>query len=210
MNTFEQRITKKSNLEENDSLSCYQNHCAQQSHNAYKVFYDFINEHRPSRILEVGTGSGGFTVFLAMTCQELGLDTQIRSYDIYQPQWETELLQTLGVDLRIQNIFKGDFEDFDDEVKDFIQQPGITFVLCDGAYKPGEFRVLAPYIKPGDFIMCHDFAYDDELFESEINNKIWNWKEVTFAAIEQPVLQNQLTPYNLNIFQQAAWFCAIK
>ena len=61
---IQENITKFTNLELNDSLSAFRGHTAQQSHNAYQVFYDFISEVKPSRILEIGTALGGFTEFL--------------------------------------------------------------------------------------------------------------------------------------------------
>ena len=43
MNIKEQ-ITRFTNLELNDSLSAFKGHAAQQNHNAFEVFYDFIKK----------------------------------------------------------------------------------------------------------------------------------------------------------------------
>jgi predicted O-methyltransferase YrrM len=79
---IQENITKFTNLEANDSLSAFQGHTAQQYHGAFEVFYNFIKDVKPKRILEIGTSLGGFTTFLKLSCNELNLDTDIRSYDI--------------------------------------------------------------------------------------------------------------------------------
>ena len=65
------RITKFTNLIDNDSLSAFDYHSAQQTHEAYQVFYDFISRVKPKRILEIGTALGGFTEFLAQLSKQL-------------------------------------------------------------------------------------------------------------------------------------------
>ena len=74
---MKERITKFSNLEIGDSLSSFDGHAAQQYHGAYEVFYNFIKDVKPVRILEIGTALGGFTTFLKICCNELELNTNI-------------------------------------------------------------------------------------------------------------------------------------
>jgi Ni,Fe-hydrogenase I small subunit len=52
---IQENITKFTNLETNDSLSAFQGHTAQQYHGAFEVFYNFIKDVKPKRILEIGT-----------------------------------------------------------------------------------------------------------------------------------------------------------
>jgi len=68
---IQENITRFTDLENNDSLSAFMNHTAQQSHFAYEVFYNFIKETKPKRILEIGTALGGFTEFLFIIINEL-------------------------------------------------------------------------------------------------------------------------------------------
>ena len=58
-------ITKEADLKNNRGLSHFLNHAAQQSHKAYEVFYNFLAISRPTRILEIGTGSGYQAAVLA-------------------------------------------------------------------------------------------------------------------------------------------------
>lgn len=204
-----ENITKFTDLSNNDSLSSFMNHSSQQSHNVYQIFYDFISEIKPKRILEIGTALGGFTQFLNIITKELGLDTKILTYDVISHPWYQEIIDS-GIDLRVENIFSHDFKSCKQEVIDFIRQEGLTLVLCDGGWKIGEFNLLSDYIKTGDFIMAHDYSYDDMVYKNEIYNKIWNWCEITEKDIKECSLRNDLIPYNQEIFSKCVWVCKIK
>ena len=202
-------ITRKTNLEENDSLSQYLNHAAQQNHNVYEVFYNFLNEIKPKRILEIGTALGGFTSFLNIVSKENNLNIDILSYDIYGRDWYSEMIED-GIDVRVEDIFNGDFSSLNDEVIKFIQSDGVTIILCDGGYKIGEFNLLSDYLKVGDFIMAHDYAYDDNIFVRDIQNKVWNWCEIKESDISEASVRNNLSNFSQNIFDNVAWVCKIK
>jgi hypothetical protein len=206
---FQQNITRFTNLSANDSLSSFRGHTAQQFHGAYEVFYNFIKEVKPKRILEIGTALGGFTTFLKIICDELNLDTKIRSYDIHKHPWYDDIIKS-GVDIRVENIFTENFVDMDNEVKEFISQEGITIVLCDGGWKVGEFNLISNYIKDGDFILAHDYAENKEIFENKINGKIWNWFEIQESDIFECSKKNNLTFFGKEIFESVAWVCKIK
>lgn len=206
----EENITKRSNLEVSDSLSSYQGHEAQQNPFAYKVFYDFLKITKPKRILEIGTSSGGFTLFLKLICADLELETEIVSYEIYdRPSYD--FLRSQGLDIRIKNIFEEDYSNVvTQEPIDYIQQEGTTVVLCDGGYKIGEFNLLSKFIKSGDFILAHDYASDIHYFNEHVNLKLWNWHEIQDSDIQDAVNNNNLEPYMHEQFQEAVWVCKIK
>lgn len=206
---IENNITKKTDLINNDSLSSFMQHCAQQYHGAYRVFYDFIKDVKPKRILEIGTALGGFTMFLKICCDDLNLDTNIRSYDIHKNSWYDGMIND-GIDVRVENIFGGNFESMDDEVINYIRQDGITIVLCDGGYKKGEFNLISNHIKQGDFIMAHDYAENRQVFEEKIYGKIWNWMEISYDDIKNAIEKNELIDYKKDIFENVAWTCKMK
>jgi len=203
-------ITRKSNLENHDSLSCYLTHCAQQSHRVYEVFDVFIREIRPAQILEIGTASGGFTAFMKLICNDYGLNTQILTFDIREPAWTFQSLRDMGVDARVENIFGENYLSVKEDVQDFIKQSGTTIVLCDGGWKIGEFNILSKYLKPGDFILAHDYAENREMFEQNFYMKIWNWFEIGRDDINSAMLENNLIKYQPDIFESAAWVCTQK
>lgn len=206
---MKERITKLTNLINNDSLSAFDGHSAQQFHGAYDVFYNFISEIKPKRILEIGTAMGGFTIFLRICCNELNLDTNIRSYDINTISWSKNIID-MNIDLRVENIFSEGFNELDNEVIDYINGDGTTIVLCDGGWKIGEFNLISKYIKPGDFILAHDYAENREVFETKINGKIWNWFEISDLDIHQATVENKLNIYKKDIFENVAWTCRQK
>lgn len=205
---MENRITKKTDLTKNDSLSSFEGHSAQQHHDVYNVFYEFIKEVKPKRILEIGTALGGFTTFLKIIIDEFNLDTKILSFDITARPWYNDMINK-GIDVRVEDIF-GDFKDIPTEIKNFITSDGVTIVLCDGGWKIGEFNLLSDYIKVGDFIMAHDYSIDKEYFEKEINNKIWNWCEIIEDDISEASLRNNLEFYNQDKFSKVVWVCKKK
>jgi cephalosporin hydroxylase len=206
---IQENITRFTNLESNDSLSAFRGHTAQQSHNAYQVFYDFISEVKPVRILEIGTALGGFTEFLNIITNELGLNTKILSYDISERPWYNQMIEK-GIDVRVENIFNEDWSGVKQEVVDFVQQDGLTIVLCDGGWKIGEFKIFSKLIKNGDYILAHDYSISKEIYESEIKDKIWNWCEITESDIQESVIENNLKSFEEDKFSQAVWVCKVK
>lgn len=206
---FNERITKKSDMLANDGLSSYMGLAAQQNHNVYEVFYDFLNDVKPKRILEIGTALGGFTQFLRKTSNELGNETDILSYDIYRMDWYDDITKQ-NVDIRVENVFGPNYESVNQEVIDYIKQDGVTVVLCDGGNKVGEFNLLSNYLKEGDFIMAHDYADNRENFNENYYQKIWNWHEISDGDIEGACQRNNLKPYNKEKFDSVVWVCKVK
>jgi cephalosporin hydroxylase len=206
---FNEEITKKVNLIMNDGLSSYMGMASQQNHNVYEVFYNFLNEIKPKRIIEIGTALGGFTQFLKKVSNESQLDINILSYDIHEMTWYRDMIQN-GIDVRVENIFDSNYQSVKQEVIDFIQQDGVTLVLCDGGNKVGEFNILSDYIKEGDFIMAHDYVDTRENFNENYYEKIWNWHEISESDIDRACERNNLKSYNKEIFDSVIWVCKIK
>lgn len=206
---IENNITRFIDLEHNDSLSGFKGLAAQQHHNVYRVFYDFLNTVKPQRILEIGTALGGFTEFLKLCVDSLSLNTKILSYDIHEHPWYDEI-RNKGIDVRVENIFNQDWSAVNDDVVKFIQQEGVTIVLCDGGWKIGEYKIFSKLIKKNDYILVHDYCFDADAFEKEIKNKIWNWCEIMEKDIEIPSKDNYLEPFQPEIFEKVVWSCKIK
>jgi hypothetical protein len=207
---IETKITKQSDMENHDGLSGYDHYiAAQQNHGAFRAFYDFLNEVKPTRILEIGTALGGFTQFLRLVSLDINWPFFIRSYDIHEMTWYGEI-KNLGIDVRVENIFNEDYSIVDPEVISFIQGSGTTLVLCDGGDKVKEFNLLSNYIKQGDYIMAHDYVDTHENFEANYNGKIWNWHEISDENIKDACERNNLVTYNKEIFDKVVWVCRKK
>lgn len=206
---FKDKIEKKCDLENNDSISTYENWGAQQNYKAFETFYYFIKEIKPKRILEIGTSIGGFASFLNHTCKELNIDCHLMTLDINEFPWYTEMIEN-GVDIRIENVFSENYDSVSQYIIDFIQSDGTTIVLCDGGNKKLEFNLLSNYLKENDFILGHDYAFDLKYFEQNIDKKIWNWCELTESDIEIPCQRNKLIDYRRDLFQNIVWVCKMK
>jgi hypothetical protein len=202
-------ITKKICLKTNDGLSSFKNHACQQHHGIFQVFYDFFKGVKPSNVLEIGTALGGFTMFMKIISDELGLNTSILSYDIHRNAWYGDMINE-GVDVRVENVFSEGFADVNQEVKDFINKDGTTIVLCDGGYKQGEFNLLSKFIKQGDFILAHDYGESKEIFDNKIFNNIWNWCEITESEIANACKDNNLIDFDKETFNNVAWTCKVR
>lgn len=206
---MEDKITRKINLEKNDGLSEFLGVPCQQNENIFSVFFKFLNDVKPTKILEIGTALGGFTNFLKWSAEELNLPITIRSYDI-AGYYTTQRLIDSGIDIRLENIFNESYTEVKQDVIDYVQQEGITVILCDGGYKIGEFNILSKYLKYGDFIMAHDYSESREIFEEKINGKIWNWFEISNEDINQSCIDNNLSIYEKEIFENVVWTCRQK
>ena len=203
------KITKKEDLTNNDSLSEFDGYDAQQNHKVFEVFYNFLKKIKPKRILEIGTSKGGFTHFLNEACKEENLGTKILTFDIYEYPWYDKFIEN-GIDLRIDDIFYWDEKQIKKYVVDFIREEGITLVLCDGGDKVTEFEILSKFIKNGDYIMAHDYCEDERVFEEKINNKVWNWHEISEKDIQEYCEKNNLISVDKEIFEDVVWVCKKK
>jgi cephalosporin hydroxylase len=206
---FEDKIFKKSNLEFNDSISSYNGWGAQQNPNTFKVFFDFFKEVQPTVVFEIGTAIGGFTMYLSYICNKLELNTEIFSFDIVDRKAYREL-SNAGINIVIEDIFLNEYTDITDKYKSILNKPGPVVVLCDGGNKKLEFNLLSKFLKKGDYILAHDYAYDRSTFDDVIDRKLWNWYEINEDDIKQACIDNSLVDFNREEFSKAVWVCKVK
>jgi len=157
----------------------------QQNDLAMPALSRLIKDERPVRIVEIGTGHGGLTIFLALT------GIPIITYDRVDYRDRPNLFSDLEISFRNVDIWN-----VVDEIKDIIQLPGKTLLMCDGVTKPKEFVTFAPFLKDGDIIMAHDY-------QSE------NW---TTVDIDDSVLEGlpEIKKFRMSEFGPAAWLCCKK
>ena len=205
----EENLRVKMKLNQNQARTSYLEFTAQQNNNTYKSFYALLERYKPDRILEIGTGLGGLTLFLKHVCDDINLKIEILSYDI-RTRAPEKLLKENGIDFRIENIFGKGQGSCDQDVINFIQQDGKTLILCDGGSKIREFNLLSKFLKVGDIIMGHDYAPNKEYYDNHIHKKLWNWFEISDKDIQESVEINNLKPYMQDMFIDAVWVCKIK
>jgi len=192
----------------NDELtrSVYKGLCLQQRNEVMGVFVNLLKNINPERIIEIGTGCGGLTMFLR---DNLPREREIYSFDVYEREYYTVLKEN-NVSLYIEDIFNAIVDWNNVDVKDkwsSIFNISPKLVLCDGGYKKGEFNCLVKYLNPGDVIMLHDYSTDKESFD-KLN--VWNWLECQYSDIKNACETNNLQPYMHDEFLNVAWGCFIK
>ena len=179
-----------------------------------KVFKQFLSEVRPSRILEIGTFHGGLTLCLRDLLDELDMQNHpILTYDINDQEFLKPLVNDRNITVKTKNLF--DYENLcfinqeaENEIKSFIQQDGLSLVLCDGGCKKCEYQILSPLLKINDIIMAHDYSPNEEYFIQHMRDKIWNWLEIQDSDIKN-LLDMNLKPIYFNMLQPVAWSCHV-
>jgi hypothetical protein len=155
----------------------------------------------PDQIIEIGTGKGGFSVFLQMACMRY--QSQFVTYDIDASRlMYRHMFKVMGIDYRVQDVFE-----CEQEVIDLIKQNGTTILFCDGGDKVKEFNTFAPHMKSGDFIFVHDFAEDQKRFDNYIKGKYWNNCEVVIYDILSVLTENNMQHYMSDEWSACAWGC---
>jgi predicted O-methyltransferase YrrM len=188
----------------------------EQNPNILNVFNKLIGFTKPSRILEIGTFHGGLTSIMRDLLDINGLNkSDLLTYDVNTPNFLIIQLGDKKITVRTKNLFTDNYDKFrDDESKkelfDYINQPGLTIVLCDGGSKKNEFRLISSLLKEGDVIMAHDYAKNQDYFESNIKNKFWNWMEIQDSDINQSSNENNLNFLMQDEFEKVAWVCKQK
>ena len=156
---------------------------------------------KPSQVLEIGTSYGGLTLLVRDLLDEVGLkNTDFRSYDVMETNrfhLEEAIKNGSKIDFRIKNIFNYPYSELVevDEIKELLHRPGPSIIMCDGGSKKNEFKILSPFLRPGDIIMAHDYSPSSEYFETHINNKVWNWLEIQDLDIQESVEKYNLEPF---------------
>jgi len=188
-----------------------------QHHDVAEPFKKLFAEVKPKQVLEIGTLNGGLTLLIRDLLDEAGLThCQLRSYDVVSDMPRNKLFDAIKngakIDFVLKNVFTSDYTQLleVDEVADYIQQQGTTIVLCDGGNKVNEFSILTKFLKKGDIIMAHDYAYNTQYFEAAIRNKIWNSLEIQESDIQEVSNQNGLVPFHQDNFGSVVWVCKMK
>lgn len=114
-----------------------------------------LDYRKPNRIVEIGTGTGRLTLYLAVWAR-CNLPCHVTTIDTLKqttPQL-ADLLRSLEVDRRHGTCFE---PGFCRQIRRY-GEASTLLLYCDGGNKAQELREFAPMLGPGDVIMCHDFG----------------------------------------------------
>lgn len=196
--------------------------------------------HDFTTIIELGTHDGGLSTFFALYC--LGSRMPAQAENPNEPSLykngthhkrpktfytfdnverdipRGKLLASMGA-----QVCKGDTlndERVIEVIREVIQSPGTTLLLCDGGDKRKEVALYAPALKPGDFIMVHDWAKDAAAMASLRERGVWtsweSWMDegpsdaVPSVGIGPTIRENGVQQVYAEEFDDVAWFCARK
>lgn len=187
----------------------YEHYYCQQHPNFQEPFRQLLATIKPNLIIEIGTGSGAFSIFLNDVMTELNLTYRHLTYDIRHSTENIYMHNQTAVN-KIEERTKDVFEDVNWLSYIINNKYETVLVLCDGADKVKEFKTFAPLIKDGDFIMGHDYAITEEYFNNNVYEKIWNWLELPGESIQSDIEENNLQYYMNDEFSNIVWLCMQK
>lgn len=167
----------------------------QQIETAPAAFVQLLLDCPPVQIVEIGGGSGQWTMCLASLA---GSRVAIYSFDtrvmlrpfIPQVTWRTVSCWSV-----------------EEEIAALIALPGPTLLLCDGGNKVREVNTFARHLKPGDVIASHDYSPTRQEFQEITRHQIWAHCEITDDRIADTLRDCRLTPFHQETMREALWGC---
>jgi len=153
----------------------------QQSMLGMATLAELLNEEKPARVIELGTGAGGLSLLLESWCLRHGAD--FATFDRVEPDRHVRL-EPVDEKTPSHEWHLGSYWNLDPSVFDV---EGCTLLLCDGGDKPGEVRQYAPMLQTGDIIGAHDYCVSLEVFRDIRWKGGWRSCEVTWADIEDAI-----------------------
>jgi hypothetical protein len=148
-------------------------------------------------ILEIGTGNGGFSLFLKTRIFEK--PPVVHTWDIGADITRDPLLKQYGVVSHIADALS------DPEIPKLIEESTQCIVLCDNGNKPKEFQYFAQFLRSGDIIMGHDY-FKNGVFDPTK----WLWCELQESDIQGTCDQYGLVPFYAEEFEACMWASRIK
>jgi hypothetical protein len=176
----------------------------QQNRYALPAISILLEYGKPSHIVEFGTRFGGLSVFLGMYAKTEHID--FHTFDIQDQVKYKDFFSFLGINYYVCDIFAPVVQQ---DISGLIRRPGRTIVFCD-AVKTREFNLYAADLKPGDVILAHDFAKDQNDFELMKRQRIWWQCEIQQSNIAEACRMHGLEPVFADLFRTAAWCCFVK
>ena len=157
------------------------------------------------RVIEIGTGAGGLSVLLQLYCLSRG--ASFVTYDVHPRTDRNPAFERLSIDLRVEDV-RDDF--VAGELARSIQGEGVTILVCDGGDKLGDAARFAEVLKAGDYLLLHDYAESTEVFEQDIEGRLWSWCEVTAAHLREVDERHRLEEVLAEVMHPAVWSCRVK
>lgn len=166
---------------------------------------ELLNIVNPQKILEFGTEKGGLSVLFSIYSQIKG----ISFYTFDSQDYLSEYNYFLKNDFHKVNLLDNNIQN---NIKDIIKKDGKNLLVCD-ALKSEEIKIYAPYLKPGDIVIMHDYSriYNSQEWQRDCNYHGWTApQEQWYGNIAETCKQNNILPFMHDDFEHVLWFCGIK
>lgn len=153
---------------------------------------DFLVTAWPTLVIELGTGTGGFSLYLAGYCAIHDysfhtFDTGKMTHSHQKPN-----LGALGSILRLGgSVHNRDV--FSEETRLYIAtivqgNEGSAFIYCDNGDKPKEAEMYAPLLRSGDYLGVHDFGTEIHSLPEDGFER-WHWDKVAATGSTNRFIQ---------------------
>lgn len=177
----------------------------QQHPDTIQAFNQLLNTVNLARIIELGTGEGGLTLFFGIYNYHRNWDCILRTYDRTALSSRNPRCYKL---LRFLNVLidRGDVLNDNrliEYIKGIIATDGTTLLVCDDGDKEREFNLYAPSLKDGDIIMVHDYV-------AKGKEHVWGFPEVNINNVMGVSVKYNLKPFMQSVFDEVAWLCRRK
>lgn len=159
-----------------------------------KVFDTFFEKEKFDNIVELGTGNGVFSIYLASKAREMG--AKFITFDIkdINKKVKKEIIDLGG------SITTCDITD-DIGIDIIIERKDRCLLLNDGGPKLPEFLRFARVIKNGDIMMTHDYYKGREKTSNGT---------ITLGEVKDSIIENELNIIYEKLFDDYLWFCVSK
>ena len=175
-------------------LEIYKNVETQQRKGVIEKFDKFFDIEKFDTIIEIGTGNGAFSVYIAEISKKYGWD--FYTYDIIDRKNKetTKELNKCGAKVFIQDVDKTDIEGI-------IKSGKRCLILNDGKVKINDFKRLSPSLKKDDIILSHDYYKNKDNYGPSY---------MSLNAVQGHIKKHNLKVVYENLFEKHIWLCVKK
>jgi len=170
---------------------------------AFLIFPKFLEKEKFDSIIEIGSGAGTLSLFLAFCCHLIKSD--FLTIDINKIAKETsDSIKMLGGRFYQTDVYASECMEL---IKNKFDSKKRVLLLCDGAIKKRCINTFSKYLKVNDVIMGHDYFENIKTFKTQ---KHWTSCELINSDIEKTCKEYNLEKLYENVFNTIYWTCRIK
>jgi hypothetical protein len=173
-------FTKIDNADEcrNVWVTHFLGHTAVQFWSDFFLWERFLDAFPAKHLIELGTGAGGLSMFLALQCIQRGM--KFDTFDSFLPDCaRSEVGKLIGLEKKchVGNLWT----EAGDWVRDILIAAEHPLILAaDNGNKPKEVQLFGPLLKPGDMLCVHD--YMNEFTDADLHPNMEGRVKVVFGA----------------------------